>query len=145
MSKKILTIILCLFVSFSMFACTGTNDSKTESNSSVISAEDMSRPNDSNVKYTDYSLLSDGSGHPDYNESKWYRNDLKDLALPDPYVLVVGDVYYIYGTTDRTGSRTIDCYSTTDFHEFTWHKDVFVCPEDSWETNSSGILKLISS
>ena len=140
MNKKILSIILCLFVSFSLFACKGNEQPTNEGNSTEISASDLVRPGESNVVYTDYSLLSDGSGHPDYNEAKWYRNDLKDLALPDPYVLEVDGIYYIYGTTDRTGSRTIDCYSTTDFHEFTWHKDVFTAPADSWETNSGGIF-----
>lgn len=141
MKKRIFSLLMCGVMAISLASCQDNNEkTKTPTPETPdIAEEDLVKPGASNVKYTDYSMLSDGN-HPDYNEEKWYRNDLKDLALPDPYVLEVDGTYYIYGTTDRTGSRTIDCYSTTDFHDFTWHKDVYVAPEDSWETNSGGIF-----
>ena len=150
MNRKLFVLFLLSLLSFALTSCSlsdllnlGGDDVDDDSNNTLqneIAEEDLIRPGSSKLGYTDYSMLSDGANHPDYNTDLWYRNDLKDLALPDPYVLEVDGVYYIYGTTDRTGSRTIDCYSTTDFHNYTWHKDVFVCPENSWETNSGGIF-----
>ena len=137
--KKFLNLISCLVMILALASCQN-NEQEVVDDSPNIAEEDLVKPTSSSLKYTDYSLYSDGSSHPDFNEEKWYRNDLEDLALPDPYVLEVDGVYYIYGTTDRTGSRTIDCYSTTDFNNFEWHKDVYVHPSDSWETNSGGIF-----
>lgn len=64
-------------------------------------------------------------GASEYDESKWFKNTLDKVAFPDPQVIEVGDTYYIYGTTDRTGSKTLDCYSTKDFNNFELHMDIY--------------------
>ena len=70
----------------------------------------------------DYNDMLDG----EFDIDKWYRNDLKALTMPDPFVLTVeednGDeIYYVFGTTDRYGSKHFDCHETTNFNEFTVH------------------------
>lgn len=77
----------------------------------------------------------------EYNTDKWYKNDLKSVPLPDPYVLTVEEngeeVYYIYGTTDRTGSKTMDCYRTTDFNNFELYKNISAENENSWSNSDA--------
>ncbi len=53
-----------------------------------------------------------------YDESIWYVNDLNEVPLPDPQVFVEDDMYYIVGTSDRSGCRVVDCYMTSDFQTF---------------------------
>ena len=45
-------------------------------------------------------------------------NTLDDVPIPDPYVYVENDTYYIVGTSDRD-TDVVDCYITTDFVNYT--------------------------
>ena len=76
-----------------------------------------------NEDYIDLSSQYDGK-NIDYNESIWYMNNLKDVPLPDPHVYVEGDTYYIVGTSDRNPD-VVDCYVTTDFVNYTLHKEIY--------------------
>lgn len=76
-----------------------------------------------NEDYIDLSSSYDGVGF-EYNESLWYMNDLKDVPLPDPYVFVENDTYYIVGTSDRN-INVVDCYVTTDFVTYTGFYGIF--------------------
>ena len=97
----------------------------------TITTEDKSFPN-----VNDEFEFDDFTGY-EYNEGKWYSNRLKDMQLPDPYVLTVQEngeeVYYIYGTTDRTSSKTLDCYRTTDFNTFKLYRDIDAGNENTWD------------
>ncbi len=93
-----------------------------------VSASDQAKPTSTNLEYNDYGIGT----KPEFDEAKWYRNDLKDMALPDPAVIEVGDGYYIYGTTDRTGSKTLDCYYTTDFNNIELFMNIENTPSDYW-------------
>lgn len=106
-----------------------SEDLSTSGNAAEVAEEDQVRPASTNLKYTDYGLMGE---HPDFDQSKWYRNDLKSVPLPDPYVLEVDGTYYIYGTTDRTGSKTLDCYETTDFNTFRLHMNIDYQDPNSW-------------
>lgn len=96
---------------------------------SEVAEEDRNRPVKSDLTYTDYDLFGE---HPGFDETKWYRNDLKDVPLPDPFVLYSEGKYYIYGTTDRTGSKTLDCYETEDFNNFKLYMNIDVQDPNSW-------------
>lgn len=84
-----------------------------------ISDEDRKYPGPSQMAYDDYFDTTD------YNYSKFFYNKNHSLNMPDPFVLVEGDTYYIYGTTDRVGSNGVDCYSTQDFNTYTCYKNIF--------------------
>lgn len=140
MKKK---LILPLLILISVVGCTGnsgtTNSEETSKggNQSVIldvPEADKIRPVQGDFGFND---LND----PDaiYDESKWYKNDLKHVPLPDPYVIEEDGVYYIYGTTDRTAAVTVDCYSTTDFNTFTLHANVYERDGGGW-SGKTGIF-----
>ena len=76
-----------------------------------------------NEDYIDLSSQYDGK-NIEYDESIWYMNNLKDVPLPDPYVYVEDDTYYIVGTSDRNPD-VVDCYVTTDFVNYTLHKEIY--------------------
>lgn len=99
----------------------------------TISEEDKIRPTSSNLEYEDYGVNSDNNFA--YNEEKFYRNDL-EIRLPDPAVFYEDGLYYVYGTTDRTGAKSFDCYTTTDFNHYEVHYDIFKPSEDSWGNDS---------
>ncbi len=84
-----------------------------------LSDEDKAVPPASSVAYNDYFDTTE------YDYSKFFYNKNYNLNMPDPFVLVEGDTYYIYGTTDRVGSNGVDCYSTQDFHTFTSYKNIY--------------------
>ena len=84
-----------------------------------ISDEDKIYPSASEVVYNDYFDTTE------YDYSKYFYNENHSLNMPDPFVLVEDDVYYIYGTTDRLDSNGVDCYSTTDFHTYTCYKNIY--------------------
>lgn len=144
--KKINFLALCMVVLLS--GCNNVTNSSSSSSlqsstsvseSSQLSVEnnqidpaDMQRPTSTNIgdyDYTDYAMQGK---NPEFNESKWYRNDLKDIPLPDPFVLYANEKYYIYGTTDRTGSKTLDCYETEDFNNFKLYMNIDVQESDAW-------------
>ena len=76
-----------------------------------------------NIDYVDHSTTYDGESLI-YDESMWYVNELKDVPLPDPHVYVEDHTYYIVGTSDRD-INVVDCYSTTDFINYTFHKAIY--------------------
>ncbi|MBQ2713310.1 MAG: family 43 glycosylhydrolase [Clostridia bacterium] len=125
--KKLFSLALILCMLFSVAAC---NDS------SSISKKDMKRPSSTSLEYIDHSAYTDGETHPDFDTAKWYRNDLTEVPLPDPYVFEVDGTYYIYGTTDRTGSACFDCWTTTDFNEYSLLKNVYLVPDECWSKKS---------
>lgn len=137
-SKLILPIIMLLGV----VGC-GNNSSTNTTNISsnnvniILDVPDADKvtPNQGEWVFTDYN-----DSPSDYNTDKWYANELKSIPLPDPYVIEEDGVYYIYGTTDRTGSRTFDCYSTTDFNHFTLYKDIYKRDSGVWSGTTSGMF-----
>ena len=74
-------------------------------------------------EYIDLTSTYDGVSF-DYDSSLWYMNDLKDVPLPDPFVFVEGDKYYIVGTNERN-VKTVDCYVTTDFKTYELYTDIY--------------------
>ena len=83
--KKILTFLLILFMI--LVSCSTQEANNKEY---LIENEDYI---DLNSKYNGQSI--------NYNDSLWYMNTLDDVPIPDPYVYVENDTYYIVGTSDR--------------------------------------------
>ena len=135
-----LRLILPLFVLLGVVGC-GTNNSQPNSGSDThvitdVPEQDKVIPTQGgNFEFDDYN-----DSNAEYDTNKWYVNDLKSINLPDPYVIEEDGVYYIYGTTDRTAARTVDCYSTTDFNHFTHHYDVFKRDAGCWSGTATGIF-----
>lgn len=130
--------------SSSLDKVSSSNSEKVSSSSSIIDPsvivdvpeEDKITPKPSdNFDFDDYN-----DTNIEYDTNKWYANELKSIPLPDPYVIEVDGVYYIYGTTDRTAARSVDCYSTEDFNNFTLHKDVFLRDSTYWSGTTTGIF-----
>ena len=132
MKKKIIASLLLLFT---LVGCDGVSSVIDPNVIQDVPTEDRVEPEQTNWDFEDYNYYN-----ASYDQSKWYKNELKSMQLPDPYVINVGDTYYIYGTTDRTAARTVDCYSTKVFNTFTLHKDVFSRSADHWSTNTTGIF-----
>ena len=76
------------------------------------------------VDYIEHSQTY-SKGKYEYDQSKWYINDLDEVPLPDPHVYVENGVYYITGTSDRSNGRDIDVYSTTDFNTYKFEGVVY--------------------
>lgn len=115
----------------------GCGDSTSSSSfNNKIADEDKQLPTSINNDF----VYDDLTGDSEVDEKKWYINDLKDVALPDPYVLTVQEdgkeVYYIYGTSDRTGSKRLDCYRTTDFNKFEAFLNIDQENPNSWSNCS---------
>lgn len=135
MKRRVFACALMGFIAV-LSSCGNNNENKAsldDVSSEVVenldvAEEDRQKPTSTNLVYDDYSRGT----LPDFDEKKWYRNDLKDVPLPDPSVIEVDDTYYIYGTTDRTGSTTLDCYSTTDFNSFELHTNIEKTSSDYW-------------
>ena len=76
-------------------------------------------------EFIDYiNHLNDQTDESSFNTKMWYVNNLNKVPLPDPQVMYEDGVYYIVGTTD-TNIKVIDCYSTTDFVNFTCHEKIY--------------------
>lgn len=132
--KKIIYILL-LFVLVVVAGCSDDQKSSPTviiDDSTEVAEKDQLRPSKSNLEYLDHSEFADGESKLLYDEAKWYVNMLKNVPLPDPHVLEVGGVYYIYGTTDRSGAQTMDCYTTEDFISYELHRDIYVV-NSAWE------------
>ena len=93
-----------------------------------LTDEDKAYPTSSTLEYEEYVGRKNDCK---YDISKWYRNDLK-IHLPDPTVIEVNGVYYVYGTTDRTGARSFDCHTTTDFTNYELHPNVWAPSPDGY-------------
>lgn len=104
---SILTLSLLLGVT----SCGSGFPKDVESN--LVSGED----------YIDHAETFDGKKF-EYDSSKWYVNELKDVPLPDPHVFVENDVYYIVGTSD-SNTNVVECYSTKDFTTYKKEKDLY--------------------
>lgn len=117
-----------LLTLFSLFAITSCQSTPAFS----ITDEDKTKPSSTNFEYEDYG----SQGSENWDANKWYKNELKDLPLPDPAVLEDDGVFYVYGTTDRSAARTFDCYSTEDFNNFTLHSNIYVPSANSYTKES---------
>lgn len=122
--KKIIVILLLCISTMSLTACVETEDREN-----LVENED----------YIDLSSSYDGESF-DFDKSLWYMNDLKDVPLPDPFVYVEDDTYYIVGTNDRN-VNTVDCYMTKDFSTYTHYRDIYDPSKyGGWENNSAEIF-----
>ena len=118
-----------------LVGCGGTPETSAKVNNpnddGTITEQDKTYPSTINESF-DYDDLLSG----EYDQNKWYKNELKSVPLPDPQVLTVQEngqeVYYIYGTCDRTGSKRLDCYRTTDFNTFECYQNIDQLNENSW-------------
>lgn len=99
----------------------------------TIPSEDKIAPTETSLEYTDYGASNELKF--ELNSSKWYRNDL-ELGLPDPCIVYEDGTYYIFGTTDRTGAKSFDCYSTTDFSSYKYYKDIYAPTDTTWGNGS---------
>lgn len=127
---SILMLIPCLLV-----GCRNATDKTSKIESSIekttIAEEDKVKPTSSDFKYIDHAL--DTNPKADFDKTMWYRNDLSAVKLPDPDVIKGEDgKYYVYGTTDRTGSQGFDCYDTDDFNKFNLHMNIYPKPTGHW-------------
>ncbi len=131
--KKIMSVAGMLLL---LVSCGTTTNPSTETptpttsivESTEVALEDQQKPTSTNLEYEDYSMGTKAK----FDTSKWYRNDLKDMPLPDPAVIEVDDKYYVYGTTDRTGSKTLDCYETEDFNTYKLFMNIEDTPDNYW-------------
>lgn len=97
----------------------------------TIADEDKIKPSSSDFVYTDHA--KDNDSKVNFDKKMWYRNDLNQMNLPDPDVIQGEDgKYYIFGTTDRTGSQGFDCYDTEDFNKFNLHMNIYPKPTGHW-------------
>ena len=97
--KKITSLLLVFAMLFSLVGC------KKPDSGNNITPDDSPSDNEKgylveNEDYIDLASGYRGEGIP-YNSSLWYMNELKDVPIPDPFVFVDGDTYYIVGTNDR--------------------------------------------
>lgn len=105
-----------------------SNTTESDSSSSIEVKTDIPKTGGT-FEYNNY---SDTYG-TDYNKDMWYRNANK-VGLPDPSVYYDEEsgVFYIYGTTDRTGAKTFDCYKTTNFTDFELIQNVYAPDSSSY-------------
>ena len=128
--KKIISFLLIIVLSLSALSgCGGNKTTYPETvDAHLIEGED----------YIDHTNSYVGNSMT-YNDSMWYVNKLQDVPLPDPYVYVEGDTYYIVGTSDRDGN-VIDCYSTKDFVTYNKHLAIYdPALYEGWEAEKASI------
>ena len=122
--KKILAFLLILFMI--LVSCNIQEGTKKDH---LIENED----------YIDLSSQYDGKSI-DYNESLWYMNNLDDVPLPDPYIYVENNTYYIVGTSDRN-PNVVDCYVTKDFVNYELHKEIYnPVLYEGWEDRKEALV-----
>lgn len=151
--KSILYLSVFLGV---LFSCGNVNPSSLSVTSSVASSEEKSEassvssmsstspnvssseplsseiPSKTDLVYNDYATFEKGS--QSYRKDLWYRNDLT-LYFADPFVLTVGDTYYLYGTTQRLSMGGFDCYESKDFQNWTLHEGIFLPSAGAWNSS----------
>ena len=137
-----LKLFLPIIMLLGIVGCGNTNNNSTTSNSGGLDIITDVPENDkvTPTQGASFSFDDYNDSNVEYDTNKWYVNDLKHINLPDPYVIEEDGVYYIYGTTDRTAARTVDCYSTVDFNHFTHHPDVFKRDNTNWSGTTTGIF-----
>ncbi len=130
MRKTISVLMIAILLLTTLFGCKDKNK--------FNGIEDVSFNLQEGVDYVDHSNAFDGDGAT-YDETKWYVNELDDVPLPDPYVFVEDDVYYIVGTSDRDGN-VVDCYSTMDFVNYESHYGIFDPSKyNGWERDKAEV------
>ena len=132
-SKVSAIALLCI----GLFGCKGGVSS---SSSSVVKESSFTNKIvaslEEGVDYIDHANTYDGKAFT-YNESMWYINNLDKVPLPDPQVFEEEGIYYIVGTSDRSGCRVVDCYYTTDFVNFEAVPGIFNPKSyDGWENGN---------
>lgn len=125
MKKRFLTITSFL-LTFSMFlgACVGggTEDSGNDTYKDYTS---------STVMFEDYSLIDQKSYDESFDDTVYYRNDLKQ-DMGDPMVVYdeKSNLFYAYGT--RGGDGTIEYFTSTDLTNWTRGGVCMQLPKNSW-------------
>lgn len=111
-----------------------SNSSSTDSSStSQPTISDYTYPQNTVLTdYVDYSTKTNAGKISQFNSQKWFYNELS-VPLADVFVYEENNIYYIYGSTDRTICSTVDCYVTTDFKNYTHFPNVYVPRQGSWE------------
>lgn len=56
-----------------------------------------------------------------FDESKWYMNNLDKMPLPDPHIYEENGTYYIVGTS----GFHVSCYSTKDFNNYKYEGIIY--------------------
>lgn len=137
-NKKIISLLSVVFM---ITGCgSSQSDKQSETDSTVedtsIAEEDKVKPSSTSFEYTDHA--DDTNTKVNFDKTMWYRNDLDTVKLPDPDVIQGEDgKYYVYGTTDRTGSQGFDVYQTDDFNKYNLYKDVYPKPSGHWATGGA--------
>lgn len=125
MKKRFLTITSFL-LTFSMFlgACVGggTEDGGNDTYKDYTS---------STVMFEDYSLIDQKSYDESFDDTVYYRNDLKQ-DMGDPMVVYdeKSNLFYAYGT--RGGDGTIEYFTSTDLTNWTRGGVCMQLPKNSW-------------
>lgn len=125
MKKRFLTITSFL-LTFSMFlgACVGggTEDSGNDTYKDYTS---------STVMFEDYSLIDQKSYDESFDDTVYYRNDLKQ-DMGDPMVVYdeKSNLFYAYGT--RGGDGTIEYFTSTNITNWTRGGVCMQLPKNSW-------------
>lgn len=125
MKKRFLTITSFL-LTFSMFlgACVGggTEDSGNDTYKDYTS---------STVMFEDYSLIDQKSYDESFDDTVYYRNDLKQ-DMGDPMVVYdeKSNLFYAYGT--RGGDGTIEYFTSTNLTNWTRGGVCMQLPKNSW-------------
>ena len=125
MKKRFLTITSFL-LTFSMFlgACVGggKEDSGNDTYKDYTS---------STVMFEDYSLIDQKSYDESFDDTVYYRNDLKQ-DMGDPMVVYdeKSNLFYAYGT--RGGDGTIEYFTSTDLTNWTRGGVCMQLPKNSW-------------
>ena len=120
--KKIIILFFLFIFLFAIFSCKkddsiniGEENSGNDNIKKTFLVE--------NEDYIDLASKYNGTSF-NYNSSLWYMNELKSVPLPDPYVFVADDTYFIVGTNERN-INTVDCYVTTDFSSYEVFYDIY--------------------
>ena len=127
--------IIASFLILSIISC---SNNRGGSSYEGIGDADMKKPKESSLVYTDYSQES----RPNhlFDGSKWYKNDLNKVNMADPFIYEEDGVFYIYGTTDRVGSRGFDCWETTDFSTYKNHMNIYQKAAGHWAGTAGGMF-----
>lgn len=59
---------------------------------------------------------------------------LQDIRIRDPFILLDGDVYYLYGTIDENNARSLYVHKSRDLVTFEEPTVIYTLTEDSWAT-----------
>ena len=130
MKKVLVLLFLVLFIAFAA-SCDTSGDKNTDDNDDNKEDEVKGYLTEGE-DYIDLTSHYDGESF-EYDESLWYMNMLDDVPLPDPFVFVEDDTYYIVGTSDRD-NNVVDCYVTTDFSTYEAYYGIYdPAMYDGWE------------